>query len=139
MFKHFISGIFGKINPQKIGIFSKSTGIWLIQPSFHTNFLNTWEIHHISCTILIKLLNLLKITPNNWGYPQFANFHKFLAIVYVVLQGSNSKVQATTQNSIMALFYKINLIQKPTSTAEITENSLNLVPCTNLKLVRNSC
>ena len=40
-------------------------------------------------------------------------FHKFLAILYVVLQGKIVKIQATTQNFIVALFYKINPVQIP--------------------------
>ena len=38
--------------------------------------------------------------------------------------------QATTQNFIVALFYKLNPAQNTTIIAENTENLLNSVPCT---------
>ena len=40
------------------------------------------------------------------------------------------KIQATTQNFIVELFYKLNPTQNTTVIAENTENLLNLVPRT---------
>ena len=45
-------------------------------------------------------------------------------------KGKNVNIPATTQNFIVALFYKINPAQNTTIIAENTENSLNLVPHT---------
>ena len=45
-------------------------------------------------------------------------------------KGKIVKIQATTQNFIVALFYKLNPTQNTTVIAENTENSLNSVPCT---------
>ena len=56
-----------------------------------------------------------------------------------VYQVINVKLQATTKLFIVAIFYQKNPIQNTTVNIEITTNLLNLVPRTNLKLVRNSC
>ena len=56
-----------------------------------------------------------------------------------VYQIVNVKLQATAKLFIVAIFYQINPVQYTTVNTEITENSLNSVPHTNLKLVRNSC
>ena len=45
-------------------------------------------------------------------------------------KGKNINIQATTQNFIVALFYKINPVQNTTIIAEYTENLLNSVPHT---------
>ena len=45
-------------------------------------------------------------------------------------KGKIIKIQATTQNFIVALFYKLNPAQNTTIIAENTENSLNSVPRT---------
>ena len=45
-------------------------------------------------------------------------------------KGKNVNIPATTQNFIVALFYKINPVQNTTIVAENTENSLNSVPHT---------
>ena len=45
-------------------------------------------------------------------------------------KGKIVKIQTTTQNFIVALFYKLNPTQNTTIIAENTENSLNLVPHT---------
>ena len=45
-------------------------------------------------------------------------------------KGKNIKIQATKQNLIVALFYKIIPVQNTTIIAENTENSLNPVPHT---------
>ena len=49
-------------------------------------------------------------------------------------KGKSVNISATTQKFIVALFYKINPVQIATVVAENTENSLNLVPHTNLKI-----
>ena len=49
-----------------------------------------------------------------------------------VYQVVNIKLQATTKLFIVAIFYQINPIQNTTVNTEITENSLNLGPRTNL-------
>ena len=49
-------------------------------------------------------------------------------------QVKNVKLQATTKLFIVAIFYQINPIQNTTNITEITKNSLNLVPHTNLKI-----
>ena len=51
-----------------------------------------------------------------------------------VFQVKNVKLQATTKLFIVAIFYQINPIQNTTNITEITENSLNSVPHTNLKI-----
>ena len=51
-----------------------------------------------------------------------------------VFHVKNVKLQATAKLFIVAIFYKINAIQNTTNIVEITENSLKLVPCTNLKI-----
>ena len=56
-----------------------------------------------------------------------------------VYQVVNVKLQTTTKLFVVAIFYQINPVQNTTVNTEITENSLNSVPCTNFKLVRNSC
>ena len=43
-------------------------------------------------------------------------------------KGKIVKIQATTQNFIVALFYKIYPVQNTTIIAENTENSLNYIP-----------
>ena len=45
-------------------------------------------------------------------------------------KGKIVNIQATTRNSIVALFYKINPVQKTTNIAENTKKSLNSVPHT---------
>ena len=45
-------------------------------------------------------------------------------------KGKIIKIQATMQNFVVALFYKINPVQNTTIIAENTENSLNSVPHT---------
>ena len=45
-------------------------------------------------------------------------------------KGKIINIQATTQNFVVALFYKINPVQNTTIIAENTENLLNLVPHT---------
>ena len=51
-----------------------------------------------------------------------------------VFQVKNIKLQATAKLFIVAIFYQINPIQNTTNITEITENLLNLVPHTNLKI-----
>ena len=51
-----------------------------------------------------------------------------------VFQVKNVKLQATTKLFIVAIFYQINPTQNTTNITEITKNSLNSVPHTNLKI-----
>ena len=45
-------------------------------------------------------------------------------------KGKIIKIQATTQNFVVALFYKLNPAQNTTIIAENTKKLLNLVSCT---------
>ena len=51
-----------------------------------------------------------------------------------VYQVKNVKLQATTKLFIVAILYQTNPIQNTTNITEITENLLNSVPHTNLKI-----
>ena len=51
-----------------------------------------------------------------------------------VFQVKKVKLQATTKLFIAAIVYQINPIQNTTNITEITKNSLNSVPHTNLKI-----
>ena len=51
-----------------------------------------------------------------------------------IFKVKNVKIQDTTKSFIVMLFYKINPTKNTTNITNITENSLNLVPHTNLKI-----
>ena len=71
------------------------------------NFPNTWEIHHISITVLSETSKLTKENSKKSGLFSLHSFsQKILAIYMWFCKGKIVKIQATTQTFVVALFCK---------------------------------